>query len=118
MRSAVNLTAEDAYFSGMAADFDDAKSFQAAFLERLDSLANEQPIVKRYREKVIDADPVALWQLGCDARHFSEENTPGEKLLASAEAVYLYNPANLPEKSLEWLKAHHLPRIQMDNATH
>ena len=113
-----NLTEEDAYFSGSAADFDSADSFRNAFLKRLDVLAVEQPIIGRYRSEVAKADPTALWQLGCDARRYSVENIPGDNLIKSADVVYLYNPANLPKTSLEWLDSNEVRQVQLDNASH
>ena len=113
-----NLTAEDAYFSGTAADYDYAESFRKAFLLRLEELARNQPEVDRYRAVVAKADPLALWQLGCDARRFSEQRSPGDTLIESATVAYFYNPANLPTVSLEWLKAHDVRCIQLDGASH
>ncbi len=113
-----NLTAEDAYFSGSAADYPDPATFRQAFLKRLEDMAMSQPIVGRYREIVATADPQALWELGCDARRFSEENVPGDVLRASAEVCYLYNPDNCPESSLNWLRRSDVRGIRLDGASH
>ena len=113
-----NLTAEDAYFSGTATDFDNPQEFRTAFLARLGKLAAGAPVIARYREQVAQADPHAMWELGCDARRFSERTHPGEFLAVSAEAVYLYNPKNCPESSLNWLASSDLPRLVLENATH
>ncbi len=113
-----NLTAEDAYFSGSAADYPDPAAFREAFLKRLDDMAASQPIIGRYRDIVCKADPQALWELGCDARRFSEEYVPGDVLRASAEVVYLYNPDNCPESSLEWLSRSDVKGIRLDGASH
>ncbi|MEM8546904.1 MAG: alpha/beta hydrolase [Pseudomonadota bacterium] len=113
-----NLTADDAYFSGTAAQFDRPESFRAAFLERLGQQENVVPELTRYRTQVAAADPRALWELGCDARRFSQSTHPGECLAAAAKVAYLYNPENCPKASLEWLHAHELPSLIMENATH
>ncbi len=113
-----NLTAQDAYFSGTAADYPDAMTFREAFLQRLDKMAATAPEIARYRAQVAQADPRALWELGCDARRFSTNHHPGEVLLSAAEAVYLYNPANCPDTSLAWLERAPLPRLILDNASH
>lgn len=113
-----NLTAEDAYFSGTAADYDNASEFRQAFLARLDEIAEDQPIFARYRSMVARADPQALWELGCDARRFSLENVPGEILTESSDVCYLYNPENCAEVSLEWLQRSPIKGIRMDGATH
>ena len=113
-----NITAEDAYFSGTAADYDDPHVFRTAFLRRLDEMARSEPIVKRYRDVVSRADPIALWQLGCDARRFSSEHVPGKVLMSSAQVTYFYNPANCPKETLQWLEANPMNRIELKNATH
>lgn len=113
-----NLTAKDAYFSGTAADFSNAREFRSAFLNRLEVLAAKQPIVARYRDSVAAADSQALWELGCDARRFSGDRHPGEFLSESAAVCYLYNPENCPDSTLEWLSRSTIERVRMDNATH
>lgn len=113
-----NLTADDAYYSGTAADYDNAESFRAAFLLRLSTMAEHQPIISRYRAMVAAADQNALWQLGRDARRFSDREIPGDVLIESALAVYLYNPENVPDSSLKWLETHDIRKIRLDNASH
>ena len=113
-----NLTADDAYYSGMAADFDSATAFRRALLERLGELATEQPIIARYRSIVSKADVTAMWELGCDARAFSATCVPGDVLREACKVCYLYNPANCPPMSLEWLQCHPIPKVRMDGATH
>lgn len=113
-----NLTAADAYFSGTAADYDDAETFKTAFLARLEEMAAAQPVVRRYAETVRQADPRALWELGCDARRFSETQVPGEILRRAAEAIYLYNPDNCAPASLQWLDGSGMKAVILDGASH
>ena len=113
-----NITAEDAYFSGTAADYDDPQSFRTAFLDRLDEMSTTAPIIQRYRQAVSKADPVALWQLGTDARRFSAKHVPGVVLQNAADVTYLYNPDNCPQSTLDWLAENKLDRIVLDNASH
>lgn len=113
-----NITAEDAYFSGTAADYSDAVTFCAAFLERLDEMAKASPIIRRYRNQVSKADTLALWQLGIDARRFSAKHVPGAVLREAATVTYLYNPDNCPDSTLRWLADNKMDRIVLENATH
>ena len=113
-----NLTAEDAYFSGTAADYDDAESFKTAYLDRLEEMAEAQPVVRRYAETVGHADPQALWELGCDARRFSETHIPGEVLKSAARAIYVYNPDNCAPASLDWLARSGMKAIILEGASH
>jgi pimeloyl-ACP methyl ester carboxylesterase len=113
-----NLTAEDAYFSGTAANYDSPVDFRAAFLERLDKMAADNPVIARYRERVSQADPPALWQLGSDARRFSDRNIPGEVLSKAAQVTYFYNPDNCPEATLRWLDDNPMDRVLLEGASH
>ena len=113
-----NITSEDAYFSGTAANYSSADEFVVAFLSRLDDLAKGDPAIARYRDVVRSADPLALWQLGCDAHRFSSEESPGELLQATEKAAYFFNPENVPSSSLSWLNANSLLRFEMSGASH
>ncbi|WP_157738841.1 alpha/beta fold hydrolase [Labrenzia sp. VG12] len=113
-----NLTAEDAYFSGTAADHDDPLAFRTAFLARLDDMAEDDPVIARYRQKVASADARALWDLGCDARRFSNEEVPGDVLMASADVTYFYNPENCPQASLDRIAASRMRRVVLADASH
>lgn len=115
-----NLTAEDAYFSGSAAQYATPDEFMAAFLARLDGPAKGSEVVRRYRAEVARADPGSLWELGCDAHPFSAAASPGEVLIGCAPRVhYLYNPDNLPAATIVWLEDHpDLPRSVLPGASH
>jgi pimeloyl-ACP methyl ester carboxylesterase len=63
-----NLTAEDAYFSGRAADFDDPHGFKQRFLDDLWNMGQAQTILRRFHGTATMADAVAMWSLGRDAR--------------------------------------------------
>ena len=113
-----NLVAEDAYFSGTAADYGSASEFKAAFLARIDEMAEDQPALSRYRSVVATANARALWELGCDVRRFSAQQVPGDVLLETPHVWYLYNPANCPEASLEWLSRNAIRAVQLEGAGH
>ncbi|MCR8724934.1 alpha/beta fold hydrolase [Frigidibacter sp. ROC022] len=113
-----NLTAADAYYSGTAADHATPEEFRTAFLARLDARAETDPHAARYRDAVARADPKALWELGCDAKAFSEQTEPGNILQAIGHVHYLYNPDNLPAESIAWLEAHPIPRTVAPGASH
>ena len=113
-----NITADDAYFSGTAARFDDPASFQAHFLERLDDMAKSDPIIQRYRNEVLKADTTALWQLGIDAHHYSQAHVPGEALQEAARVIYFYNPDNCPDSTVRWLEDCAMKRVVLSNASH
>ena len=113
-----NITAEDAYFSGTAANYGNAKTFRISFLRKLDNLARTQPIFARYRAMVAEADPQALWELGTDAYHYSKEHVPGDELINAASVIYLCNRDNMTESSIEWLRQNDICEIQLEGASH
>ncbi len=114
-----NLTAADAYFSGTAANFDNAHEFRRGFLARLAEMAKGgDPILGRYRRIFETSDPTAAWQLGCDAYAFSGANVPGERLLASAHVHYLHNPDNCPKETRDWLADSPMKRTVLAGASH
>ncbi len=113
-----NLTAQDAYFSGTAADYPNPELFREAFLARLDEMVETQSIIARYRKIAAKADPKALWELGCDARRFSESCEPGDVLSETENVIYLYNPENCSNSSLEWLRTNSMRQIRMEGASH
>ncbi|MEM9837690.1 MAG: alpha/beta fold hydrolase [Pseudomonadota bacterium] len=113
-----NLTPEDAYFSGKAAQYDTPTEFRDAFLPKLAKKGEDDPIIDRYRRVVERADPTALWQLGRDAHRFSQEHEPGVHLMQSTRTVYLYNPDNLPAVSLQWLENNPIARLELTGVSH
>ena len=113
-----NLTAEDAYFSGTAADHPDPDAFREALLARLAEMGANDPILRGYRERVEVADPAALWSLGRDSRRFSDTHHPGQVLAAAADVTYVLNPTNCPAQSLEWLETQGLRRLVLNGASH
>ncbi len=113
-----NITADDAYFSGTAADYDDPATFRTAFLTRLAEKARGSSIFGRYHDNVAKADPEALWQLGRDAQRFSEAQHPGESLVASGKVSYLYDDPNCPDSTLDWLHSHDIDKRRLVGASH
>ncbi len=113
-----NLTAEDAYFSGRAAEFDDPASFREWFLPRLAAKAADDPILARYLDAVENADPRTLWELGCDAHRFSQREHPGKWLERSAAVTYVVNRANCAQASIQWLDQSGLDVVELPGASH
>jgi pimeloyl-ACP methyl ester carboxylesterase len=114
-----NLTAADAYFSGTAAQYDDADEFKSSFLARLAKMPQwAEQNLQRYSSAVQASDTLALWQLGCDAFRFSQENHPGERLQAAVQCHYICNPANCPPQTLNWLAQSAMSRTVINDASH
>jgi pimeloyl-ACP methyl ester carboxylesterase len=113
-----NLTAPDAYYSGLAADYEHPESFREALLCRLDDAASTDPIIARYRSRIARADPHALWILGNEAVAFGDRVVPGEALRDAARAHYLYNPTNCSESSIAWLEDSGISAVKLPGTSH
>lgn len=113
-----NLTADDAYYSGQAIEYEHPDEFHEGFLCLLDDRSGRDPLVARYRSRVARAQPHALWTLGREAVAFSAQVVPGEVLMESAEAHYLYNPANCPESSVAWLRESGMSATELPGTSH
>ena len=113
-----NITPEDAYFSGTAANYADPIIFKTDFLKRLDEMASSNSIIKKYRQEIEEADPIALWQLGRDAADFSSKYVPGEILASAADVIYFYNPENCPDSTLKWLQENPMKRVVLNSTSH
>jgi pimeloyl-ACP methyl ester carboxylesterase len=113
-----NLTAEDAYFSGRAADFDDAYIFKQHFLDDIWNMAQTRSILRRYFATALLADPTALWQLGRDARRMSVGDAPGQAYRDVQPSLYYWSPANMAESTARWIVKFNLDRRQFTNASH
>jgi pimeloyl-ACP methyl ester carboxylesterase len=113
-----NLIRDDAYFSGLAADHDTPEAFREAFLSSLDEASVTDPLIVRYRSRVVRADPHALWILGNEVVAYTDRHSPGDLLLKAGRAHYLYNPSNCAEASLAWLDDRGLPATKLPGASH
>lgn len=111
-----NLTAEDAYFSGRAADFDDPSAFKRRFLDDLWTIAQAQPILRRFHGAVTMVDAVVMWSLGRDARRLSVGDTPGQAYLRVQPSLYYWSPDNTPESTREWIARSGIARRQFDGS--
>jgi pimeloyl-ACP methyl ester carboxylesterase len=113
-----NLTADDAYFSGRAADFDDAHAFKQRFLDDIWALAQTRTDLRRYFATALMADPVSLWQLGCDARRMSIGDAPGRAYRLVRPSRYYWSPANTAAATRHWIAESAIDQYQFANAGH
>jgi pimeloyl-ACP methyl ester carboxylesterase len=113
-----NLTAEDAYFSGQAADFDDPHAFKQYFLDQLWNMAQAQPILRRFHGTATLADPVAMWTLGRDARRLSIGDAPGQAYLRIRPSLYYWSALSTVESTRDWIAASGMGHQQFTDASH
>jgi pimeloyl-ACP methyl ester carboxylesterase len=108
-----NLTQDDAYFSGQAADWDDPFGFKEHFLEKIWSNAQSQPILRRYFAAALISDPIAMWELGNDAKKISVDDAVGKTYLnLPVPNLYYWSRDNTPDKTQAFIASTGLNRAQ------
>jgi pimeloyl-ACP methyl ester carboxylesterase len=113
-----NLTAEDAYFSGRAADFDEPETFRQNFLDDLWALAQTNVVMRRYYASAVSADPVAMWELGRDARRLSVGDDPGRAYQRIRPSQYYWSRASTVDTTARWIEQAKLDQRQFSDASH
>jgi pimeloyl-ACP methyl ester carboxylesterase len=113
-----NLTAEDAYFSGRAAEFHDAYLFKQRFLDDLWNMAQTQQILRRYYATAVFADPVAMWELGRDARLYSCANASGDAYRRVQPSLYYWSSESTTAMTKSWIVGSGLPHREFGDASH
>ncbi len=114
-----NLTEEDAYFSGRAADWDDPTEFKTHFLGDIWALAQGQQILRRYYGGVVMADPQAMWDLGRDAKRIGRDNAAGEAYRKLAiPNLYYWSRENTAKATQDYIASNKIAGLEFANASH
>jgi pimeloyl-ACP methyl ester carboxylesterase len=109
-----NLTPEDAYFSGQAADHRDAAGFKSAFAAQVRRLAAEGRVPGSYADAVDAADAESMWALGLDARASGASGAFGIRYRRlPARSVYLWMSATTPPETQRYLAQHSIPHRRL-----
>lgn len=112
-----NLTAADAYFSGLAMDFEVPSDFREHLLYRIRELAeggqsSRHDALRRYHARLGRADPETLWKIGRSASLASRDNGLGDEYRAlPVPTLYCWSPENTSRETQVYLKEHHLPEV-------
>ncbi|MEO1014020.1 MAG: alpha/beta fold hydrolase [Pseudomonadota bacterium] len=95
-----NLTADDAYFSGRAAAYEEPAAFKRDFVADVERMAANESALRRYLEAARRADAASMWRLGRDAAAKGRDDGFGEALLSLASrgvsSLYLWGRRNAP----------------------
>ena len=113
-----NLTSEDAYFSGRAADFDDPDALKQRFLSDLWNMGQERPILRRFHGMATMADARAMWSLGRDARRLSVGDAPGRAYLRVQPSLYYWSAKSTMPSTRDWIATSGLAHQQFTDASH
>lgn len=113
-----NLTAEDAYLSGRAADFNDPLTFKQRFLDDIWAMAQEQLHLRRYFASAVLADPKAMWDLGRDARRRSVDDEPGQAYRRIRPSLYYWSAASTAATTQRWIAQSGIAQRRFTDASH
>lgn len=111
-----NLTSEDAYFSGTAADYDTPAAFHTAFLDRIWDLGRENRAARAYHAALVDADERALWELGREARGLRDPGAAYRRL--TCPTLYWWAPRSTGPAAARYIEEHDLPSLRVEDGTH
>lgn len=112
-----NLTAADAYFSGLAMKFEIPSDFHEYVLARVRDLAesgqsSRHDALRRYHARLSRADPETLWKIGRSAKAASHEDALGNEYRAlPVPTLYCWSAENTPPETQVYLRKHRLPDV-------
>jgi pimeloyl-ACP methyl ester carboxylesterase len=115
-----NLTEEDAYFSGAAANFDDPELYKQDLLTRVRALAGQgvddaSRTLSRYCASVKAASAEVLWRLARSAKAASGGDALGaEYRTLRVPSLYYWSPRNTPSSTRAYLSQHMIRHAAFD----
>lgn len=110
-----NLTPEDAYFTGTAADYDDPEEFKTAHLARTKKLVADGQAPECYAEAVAAADAKRIWELGRDVRG---RDFGSRYRSLGCTTLYLWSASTTPPATVEYLARHQIPARRLSAEHH
>jgi pimeloyl-ACP methyl ester carboxylesterase len=114
-----NLTPEDAYLSGQAADYRDAVEFKNAFSALVRGLARDGWAPASYAEAVDAADAESLWTLGRGARTHGASGEFGRRYRdLSIPNLYLWASSTTTPTTRRYLVEHAIPQLRLSIEHH
>lgn len=111
-----NLTRSDAYFTGLAARFEDALAFHRSLLSRIRRRGRRDEIFRRFGSSLSRADPFTLWTLG---RSIYAHEDPGAAFRRlRCPGIYYWDPKRSATNTRAYVKRYNLPNRRLDDLGH
>jgi len=113
-----NLTAADAYLSGLATAFDGPDEYRRHLLDRVRTMAEtadpgRSEALWRYHKAILVASPEALWRIGRGAAAASRLDGLGEEYRAlPVPSLYYWSRTNTPPETQEYIQRHRLRSVE------
>ncbi len=100
-----NLTPDDAFFTGKAANYDDPHEFKREFLKQVWERGQSSDTYRRYYAGAVVANAMAMWRLGCDAKRISVGNELGQSYKDMAQpSLYYWSKESTPKATRKWIE--------------
>lgn len=112
-----NLTAEDAYYSGLAAGYDSAERFKTDFLREILDAARGNPAFSRYYAGVAAAQPEAMMGWGRSAARLGDSVGDEFRSLECA-TLYYWGEADQPEHRRTYIETNDLLEMRYPGSGH
>jgi pimeloyl-ACP methyl ester carboxylesterase len=114
-----NLTTDDGYFSGAAAEHGDADSFVTWLVALVRGLVAQGDAPRSYLASILQADPTTLWELGRDSALCGRGDGFGAAYRTLRQPTrYLWSRRSTPVTTQQYLRAHGLDARESANAGH
>lgn len=111
-----NLTRADAYFTGLAAQFDEPAAFQASLRRKILRIAQRDEIVHRFARSLELADPMTLWTL---ARSVFAQKDPGAAFRRlRCPKIHYWDAIGASQDTRDYIARYGLPQRRLDHLGH
>ncbi len=102
-----NLTRADAYFTGLAAQFDEPAAFYATLRSRILRMGRRDEVVHRFACSLEFADPMTLWTLG---RSVFAQKDPGAAFRRlRCPKIHYWDVIGVSQDTRDYVARHELP---------
>jgi pimeloyl-ACP methyl ester carboxylesterase len=111
-----NLTPADAYFTGLAAQFDEPGAFLECLRSRVEQIATGDVGARRFACSLQFADALTLWTLG---RSLVSESDPGEAFRRlRCPKLHYWDVVGTSQDTRDYIDRHRLPNRMLEGTGH
>jgi pimeloyl-ACP methyl ester carboxylesterase len=111
-----NLTPADAYFTGLAAQFDEPAAFLQSLRSRVEQIAPCDVGARVFACSLHFADALTLWTLG---RSLVRESDPGEAFRRlRCPKLHYWDAAGTSQETRDYIDRHRLPNRMLEGTGH
>lgn len=114
-----NLTRQDAFVTGLSADFNDAGAFYEHLTQMFLPMVQNDPSLRRFVAGFLSADPDSVLVWGKSCAEATGETAAGDEFRAlPIPTLFVWGEKSLPEMSREYIERHCMNHLPFPNAGH